>query len=73
MELKVVKEKMQILHRGNNDGFSMVEAVISIFVAAGLLLAVIGFVLTTTRYSDKIINRVDSYIIFQNEYAENSM
>ncbi len=73
MDLKVVKEKMQILHRGNNDGFSMVEAVISIFVAAGLLLAVIGFVLTTTRYSDKIINRVDSYIIFQNEYAENSM
>ena len=73
MELKVVKEKMQILHRGNNDGFSMVEAVISIFVAAGLLLAVIGFVLTTIRYSDKIINRVDSYIIFQNEYAENSM
>lgn len=64
---------MRILHRGNNDGFSMVEAVISIFVAAGLLLAVIGFVLTTTRYSDKIINRVDSYIIFQNEYAENSM
>ena len=73
MVLKVAKEKMQILHRGNNDGFSMVEAVISIFVAAGLLLAVIGFVLTTTRYSDKIINRVDSYIIFQNEYAENSM
>lgn len=73
MELNVVKEKMQILHRGNSAGFSMVEAVISIFVAAGLLLAVIGFVLTTTRYSDKIINRVDSYIIFQNEYAENSM
>ncbi len=73
MDLKVVKEKMQILHRGNNDGFSMVEAVISIFVAAGLLLAVIGFVLTTTRYANKIINKVDSYIIFQNEYAENSM
>lgn len=73
MELKVVKEKMQILHRGNNDGFSMVEAVISIFVAAGLLLAVIGFVLTTTRYANKIINKVDSYILFQNEYAENSM
>lgn len=73
MELKVVKEKMQILHRGNNDGFSMVEAVISIFVVAGLLLAVIGFVLSTTRYANKIINKVDSYIIFQNEYAENSM
>ena len=73
MELKVVKEKMQILHRGNNDGFSMVEAVISIFVAAGLLLAVIGFVLTTTRYANKIINKVDSYILFQNDYAENSM
>lgn len=73
MELKVVKEKMRILHRGNNDGFSMVEAVISIFVAAGLLLAVIGFVLTTTRYANKIINKVDSYILFQNEYAENSM
>ena len=51
----------------------MVEAVVSIFVAAGLLLAVIGFVLTTTRYAKKIINKVDSYISFQNDYAENSM
>lgn len=73
MALKVEKEKMRILHHGNDEGFSMVEAVVSIFVAAGLLLAVIGFVLTTTRYSDKIINRVDSYIIFQNDYAENTM
>lgn len=72
MVLKVEKEKMQILHRGNNEGFSMVEAVVSIFVAAGLLLAVIGFVLTTTKYASKIINRVDIYILFQNEYAENS-
>ena len=72
MVLKVEKEKMQILHRGNNEGFSMVEAVVSIFVAAGLLLAVIGFVLTTTKYASKIINRVDTYILFQNGYAENS-
>ena len=72
MVLKVEKEKMQILHRGNNEGFSMVEAVVSIFVAAGLLLAVIGFILTTTKYASKIINRVDTYILFQNEYAENS-
>lgn len=64
---------MRILHRGNFAGFSMVEAVISIFVAAGLLLAVIGFVLTTTRYANKIINKVDSYILFQNDYAENTM
>ena len=64
---------MRILHRGNCAGFSMVEAVISIFVAAGLLLAVICFVLTTTRYANKIINKVDSYILFQNDYAENSM
>lgn len=72
MVLKVEKEKMQILHRGNNEGFSMVEAVVSIFVAAGLLLAVIGYILTTTKYASKIINRVDTYILFQNEYAENS-
>ncbi len=72
MVLKGEKEKMQILHRGNNEGFSMVEAVVSIFVAAGLLLAVIGFILTTTKYASKIINRVDTYILFQNEYAENS-
>ena len=72
MVLKVEKEKMQILHHGNNQGFSMVEAVVSIFVAAGLLLAVIGFILTTTKYASKIINRVDTYILFQNEYAENS-
>lgn len=64
---------MLILHRGNCAGFSMVEALVSIFVAAGLLLAVIGFVLTTTRYANRIINKVDSYILFQNEYAENSM
>jgi hypothetical protein len=50
----------------------VVEAALSVFVAGVLLLAVIGFAVTTKKYSQKIISRVDSYIQYQNEYAEKS-
>ena len=64
---------MRISNPGNNEGFSIVEASVSLFVAGGLLLAVIGFVRTTTKYTQKLVNRVDSYIQYQNEYTEKSL
>lgn len=64
---------MQTSNRGSREGFSIVEASLSIFVAGVLLLAIIGFTGTTLKYTKKIISRVDSYIQYQNEYAEKSM
>ena len=64
---------MQILNPGNKEGFSIVEASVSLFVSGVLLLAVIGFAITTSKYTQKLINRVDSYIQYQNEYTEKSL
>ena len=64
---------MPILHHGSNEGFSIVEAALSIFVAGVLLLSVISFATTTLKYSKKIIHRIDSYLEFQNNYAEKSI
>ncbi len=72
MEWKVERVKMLISNHGNNEGYTVVEAALSVFVAGVLLLAVIGFAVTTKKYSQKINNRVDSYIQYQNEYAEKS-
>ncbi len=63
---------MRTLNLGNNEGFSIVEATLSVFVAGVLLLAIIVFVDTTLKYTDKIIKRVDCYIQYQNSYAEKS-
>ena len=73
MEWKEEKEKMRILNPGNREGFSIVEASVSLFVAGVLLFAIISFVRTTSKYTQKLINRVDSYIQYQNEYTEKSM
>ena len=72
MEWKVERVKMLISNHGNNEGYTVVEAALSVFVAGILLLAVIGFAVTIKKYSQKINNRVDSYIQYQNEYAEKS-
>ena len=64
---------MRISNPGNNEGFSIVEVSVSLFVAGVLLLAVIGFVRTTTKYTQKLVNHVDSYIQYQNEYTEKSL
>ena len=53
---------MRISDPGNKEGFSIVEASVSLFVAGVLLLAVISFVRTTSKYTQKLVNRVDSYI-----------
>ena len=73
MEWKVEKVRMRISNPGNKEGLSIVEASVSLFVAGVLLLAVIGFVRTTTKYTQKLVNRVDSYIQYQNEYTEKSL
>lgn len=67
-------EKKLILNLGNkNDGFSIVEASISLFIAGALLLAILGFVRLSVGYSGKEINKIEYYIQFQNEYAENHL
>lgn len=67
-------EKKPILNLGNkNDGFSIVEASISLFIAGVLLLAILGFVRLSVGYSGKEINKIEYYIQSQNEYAENNL
>lgn len=67
-------EKKPILNLGNkNDGFSIVEASISLFIASILLLAILGFVRLSVAYSGKEINKIEYYIQSQNEYAENHL
>ena len=67
-------EKKLILNLGNkNDGFSIVEASISLFIASILLLAILGFVRLSVGYSGKEINKIEYYIQSQNEYAENHL
>lgn len=67
-------EKKPILNLGNkNDGFSIVEASISLFIAGVLLLAILGFVRLSVGYSGKEINKIEYYIQSQNEYAENHL
>ena len=67
-------EKKPILNLGNkNDGFSIVEASISLFIAGVLLLAILGFVRLSVGFSGKEINKIEYYIQSQNEYAENHL
>ena len=67
-------EKKPILNLGNkNDGFSIVEVSISLFIAGVLLLAILGFVRLSVGYSGKEINKIEYYIQSQNEYAENNL
>jgi len=67
-------EKKLILNLGNkNDGFSIVEASISLFIAGALLLAILGFVRLSVGYSGKEISKIAHYIQSQNEYAENHL
>ena len=73
MEWRGEKVRMRISNPGNKEGFSIVEASVSLFVAGVLLLAVISFVRTTSKYTQKLVNRVDSYIQYQNEYTEKSL
>ena len=64
---------MQILNHGNKEGFSIVEASLSLLIASLLLLAVLGFIRLSVVYSSKEINKIENYIQNQNIYAEKSL
>ena len=68
MEWKVAREMKLISNPGNRDGYSVVEACVSIFVAGTLLLSVLGLVKGTINYSKKIYEIVNSNIENQNKY-----
>lgn len=61
---------MLISSHGSKSGFSMVESAVSLFIAGLLLLVILFFLQTTLKYNKKIVNRVDSYIQYKNEYTE---
>lgn len=57
-------------NHGNNEGYSMVEAAVSLFITGLLLLVVIAFIRINISYSNKLEKKVDSYIQYKNEYTE---
>ena len=73
MALKVAKIRMQILNHGNKEGFSIVEASLSLLIASLLLLAVLGFIRLSVVYSSREINKIENCIQNQNIYAEKNL
>lgn len=73
MVLKVEKEKMQTSGHGNDEGFTLAEAVVSLFIAGTLLLAIIGFASLSVRYTNRILQETDIYIQAQNEYSKKAV
>ena len=69
MGLLVEKEIMQISVLGNKEGFSVIEATVSLFIAGTLLLVVIGFTSSSVKYTKRFIQKTDTYIQAQNDYA----
>ncbi len=64
---------MQILKPGNNDGYSFIDACLSIFIAGILLLTVLSFSKVIINYSNKISLKTDIYINHQNDYSNTWM
>ncbi len=69
MVVRGVKIMMQTLRHGNNDGYSMVEAAVSIFIAGTLLLVILGFMIVSQRYTNKVIRQTELLIKMENDYS----
>lgn len=70
MVQKAEKEMMQIFHHGNkNQGYSILESTIAVFISSLLLLAVLGLIKTFQSTSMSINNYVVSHIEMQNQKA----
>lgn len=62
---------MQILKHGNNsEGYSVLESVISIFIASLLITVVFSLIIIFFKISDKTIKTVESFIEDQNVRVE---
>lgn len=64
---------MQTSEHGNKQGFSVVEASISLFIAGFLLLAVLGSVVVSMKYTDKILKEAENNIQALNDYSRESL
>ncbi len=64
---------MPTLKHGNREGYSLVEASLTLFIVSVLLLALLVFAKGAKKYSTKILNQIDNYIESQNNYVEESL
>ena len=71
MDWKAEKERMPILHHGtDSSGYSLVEALVAVFLAGILLLGVLSGIIVSTKYSNKITGTIDSLIEKNNQKCE---
>jgi hypothetical protein len=61
---------MRTLRRGNEEGYSLVDAALSIFIAGVVLLAVCALVAGVMHFSLQTIQKIDAGIQSQNAAAE---
>lgn len=73
MEWKAEMAKMPILKHGNKEGYSLVEASLSLFIVSILLLSLLFFAKGAKKYSTKVVNKIDNYIESQNNYVEKNL
>lgn len=64
---------MPTLKHGNREGYSLVEASMTLFIVSVLLLALLVFAKGAKKYSTKILNQIDNYIESQNNYVEENL
>lgn len=68
-DLKEAKGTMQIFHRGN-DGYSLVDAALAIFLASVFLLAVFSLIISFQKLSQSIVNNCQAILSERNIQAE---
>jgi hypothetical protein len=54
----------------NNDGYSLVDAAVSLFVASVALIAILGALSGVVRFSGKTIGGIDAVLRERNDRAE---
>lgn len=64
MVWKVVKKMQQIFHQGNDEGYSLLDAMVSIFIAGVVLIAVTssisGLIKLTQKNEQKVIKIIET-------------
>jgi Tfp pilus assembly protein PilV len=61
---------MRTLRRGNEEGYSLVDAALSIFIAGVVLLAVCALVAGVMHFSRQTVEKINASIQTQNDASE---
>lgn len=69
MELKVAMEMKQIFHRVNNEGFSLIDTAVLLFLSSILLLAVLSMALVYLKYANNTNEKIENLINLKNEIS----